>query len=788
MRVALEVLHSRFVDGGPSRRRALGGDARAALASRARRGDGGAPPGRACRPVTMRQLSWWLEWPAGSSEIGVVFLVAVAAIAVVVRYPLWSAIRTRSLEQQRPVVCRSRRCRRKRARRRPSGRVRSARAHPARTRATTSRLPPTTRAAATSRFRSSRRYYRYFLMPRRQAEDAPWVICYGCDLGGIRRRAEVVWEGAEGISIVRIAAVTVHALAGLVALNFLFLVSGAALLWLVRAWRLDRRRSPRGTRVPRGRRDGRLALDAAAHRRSSVLALARAGLPVGSRSPRRRRARRGRSSPRERSLERGRSSSSTAVGIAARGSARSRHFRPSVSPASTSGTPGRSGSRRRRRSTSSASSTRSSSPRSPARRIRRSSRCSTPPRSTSWAAPMSSRSTCSTGSSGWDSSGRSPASWRSACRRGSSGRSCCFSSSRRASAGDSRSPRRTCFSTTSSCSPPCSSSLWILDRRALEARVRDRVDLRDGAHETRGPAPRACSSSQLALASARDWRSRGRALGARRGRRRAVAAPVADLVRRPRSRGGGRRAVGLDPTENAERALAVSAAGVRRTLLERLLECDRPGRGRRARPRRPRARLRARRSSSGRLSSSSPSVAAGSPGPFPSFRLRQELGGNPIVRFMGAAALLCAAASPLLLAAAWSAVTSGRRPRTIMTRPSLDRAVGDRRSFRSRLPACHARRRRAAVPDPRRSVSGPAVEGQPVDVVFRALRRPASRGGVSRSLLGGRVRRAPRRSPTAVDAGRSFSKTFRVSRSHARSRPRPRRSIPTPTLELGIGG
>lgn len=42
----------------------------------------------------------------------------------------------------------------------------------------------------------------------------------------------------------------------------------------------------------------------------------------------------------------------------------------------------------------------------------------------------------------------------------------------------------------------------------------------------------------------------------------------------------------------------------------------------------------------------------------PELEITQELGGNPIVRFMGSAALLCAAASPLLLAAAWSAVNA----------------------------------------------------------------------------------------------------------------------------------
>lgn len=42
----------------------------------------------------------------------------------------------------------------------------------------------------------------------------------------------------------------------------------------------------------------------------------------------------------------------------------------------------------------------------------------------------------------------------------------------------------------------------------------------------------------------------------------------------------------------------------------------------------------------------------------PELPITQEFGGNPIVRYMGAAALVCAVASPLLLASTWSSVTS----------------------------------------------------------------------------------------------------------------------------------
>jgi len=44
----------------------------------------------------------------------------------------------------------------------------------------------------------------------------------------------------------------------------------------------------------------------------------------------------------------------------------------------------------------------------------------------------------------------------------------------------------------------------------------------------------------------------------------------------------------------------------------------------------------------------------------PELEITAELGGNPIVRYMGSAVLLCIAASPVLLAAMWSLVTSGR--------------------------------------------------------------------------------------------------------------------------------
>jgi hypothetical protein len=46
-------------------------------------------------------------------------------------------------------------------------------------------------------------WLRYFLMPRRPADDARWLICYGCDTSGFGTGYEVIWRDREGISIGR---------------------------------------------------------------------------------------------------------------------------------------------------------------------------------------------------------------------------------------------------------------------------------------------------------------------------------------------------------------------------------------------------------------------------------------------------------------------------------------------------------------------------------------------------------------------------------------------------------
>ena len=48
-------------------------------------------------------------------------------------------------------------------------------------------------------------YARYFLMPRRPAPDARWILCYGCDTASLGEGFEVLLEDEAGIIIGRLA-------------------------------------------------------------------------------------------------------------------------------------------------------------------------------------------------------------------------------------------------------------------------------------------------------------------------------------------------------------------------------------------------------------------------------------------------------------------------------------------------------------------------------------------------------------------------------------------------------
>lgn len=44
-------------------------------------------------------------------------------------------------------------------------------------------------------------FARYFLMPRRPATDARWILCYGCDVSELGGRFQVVWQNGTGIAL-----------------------------------------------------------------------------------------------------------------------------------------------------------------------------------------------------------------------------------------------------------------------------------------------------------------------------------------------------------------------------------------------------------------------------------------------------------------------------------------------------------------------------------------------------------------------------------------------------------
>jgi hypothetical protein len=48
-------------------------------------------------------------------------------------------------------------------------------------------------------------FARYFLMPRRPAADARWVLCYGCDPASLGEGFQVVWRDDRGILLGRLA-------------------------------------------------------------------------------------------------------------------------------------------------------------------------------------------------------------------------------------------------------------------------------------------------------------------------------------------------------------------------------------------------------------------------------------------------------------------------------------------------------------------------------------------------------------------------------------------------------
>jgi len=150
------------------------------------------------------ERAWWIEWPAGVIRIGVLFLVATAVVAVVIRFPTVVRDSDRDADRNSALSYSDREIAG------GNGLVADQTAvYAART------LIPadaTYHVAVSPDYEGGidltrdnvAGYYRYFLLPRRPAEEAPWIVCYGCDVAAYGPGAEVIWQGDEDISIVRV--------------------------------------------------------------------------------------------------------------------------------------------------------------------------------------------------------------------------------------------------------------------------------------------------------------------------------------------------------------------------------------------------------------------------------------------------------------------------------------------------------------------------------------------------------------------------------------------------------
>lgn len=151
----------------------------------------------------MRDLSWWTEWPAGPIRVGVVLLVVLTAATAAWRFPGAMADLGREASANSALSYSDREIAGGNDVVEDQAAVYEARA----------RIPSTAtyHVAVADEFEAESpltvpyvaSYYLSFLVPRRQVEDAPWVVCYGCDLTAYGPGAEVVWTNGAGISIVR---------------------------------------------------------------------------------------------------------------------------------------------------------------------------------------------------------------------------------------------------------------------------------------------------------------------------------------------------------------------------------------------------------------------------------------------------------------------------------------------------------------------------------------------------------------------------------------------------------
>jgi hypothetical protein len=152
----------------------------------------------------LRTVSWWIEWPAGVVRIGVVFLVATAVVAVVVRYPQVLRDSDRDADRNSSLSFSDREIAGGNGLVADQLAVYAARALIPADATYHVAVGPTYQGGSDLTRDNVAGYYRYFLLPRRPAEAAPWVICYGCDTTVYGPGTKVIWQDDEGLSIVKV--------------------------------------------------------------------------------------------------------------------------------------------------------------------------------------------------------------------------------------------------------------------------------------------------------------------------------------------------------------------------------------------------------------------------------------------------------------------------------------------------------------------------------------------------------------------------------------------------------
>ncbi|HJS50222.1 MAG TPA: hypothetical protein VJ745_07840 [Gaiellaceae bacterium] len=151
-----------------------------------------------------QRLSWWFEWPAGIVRSGVAFLVAVTVVAVLVRYPTVLRQAGRDAARNSDLSYSDREIAGGNGVVADQNAVYAARGIIPESETYKVVVDPGFQGGSSQTVPFVDSYYRYFLVPRRPAEAAQWLICYACDLEPYGSRAQVVWEGDEDVSIVRI--------------------------------------------------------------------------------------------------------------------------------------------------------------------------------------------------------------------------------------------------------------------------------------------------------------------------------------------------------------------------------------------------------------------------------------------------------------------------------------------------------------------------------------------------------------------------------------------------------